>query len=336
MQFSSHLRHLTLGDMEQVLYSNASSGVFCDMLFFYIQAMRYCHENEINEAEVGPGTFPYKGEFRKRLAIDEDGDEDEEDGEKEEEEEVVADVKMTENDEDEEMTELNGTFEEELSWPVGAAHSPEDCVEMSTQTVLWSVKCLGRPMTSVQVDECTISEVLRVSLLITAAEMAPPIQSYRKQVRAGWDNEENPFIWALNEPLGVRVMQKLEIESVFELDPIERLWLIKLLNEVILCQADGRQVIDDAEDEIRLARKHLMEGSKTERARVKEYQEKLTELEAKAKEEETAEPDPIAMVSSTRSRITKKVKLTAREEVDEFISDNEQLKSAQEHQVKGT
>merc|ERR1711892_146077 len=331
MQFSSHLRHLTLGDMEQVLYSNASSGVFCDMLFFYVQALRYCHENEINEAEVGAGTFPYKGEFRKKLVIDE------EDGEEREAEEEEKDnnVAVIEKDEaEEELMNTHETFEASLSWPVGAAHSPEDCVEMSTQTVLWSVKCLGRPMASVEVDECTITEVLRMTLLITAAEMAHPIQSYRKQVRAGWDNEENPFIWALNEPLGVRIMQKLEIESVFELDPAERLWLIKLLNEVILCQADGRQVIDDAEDEIRLARKHLMEGSKGERARVKEYQEKLTELEAKAKEEETAEPDPIAMVSSTRSRITKKVKLTAREEVDEFISDNEQLKQAQEHQVK--
>ena len=55
MQFGSGLRNLTLGDMEQVLYSNSSNATFCDMLFYYVQALRYCHENEINEAEVGPG-----------------------------------------------------------------------------------------------------------------------------------------------------------------------------------------------------------------------------------------------------------------------------------------
>ena len=39
-----------------------------------------------------------------------------------------------------------------------------------------------------------------------------------------------------------------------------------MLNDAVICQADGRQVIDDAEDEIKLARKHLLEGK---RAKVK-------------------------------------------------------------------
>ena len=49
--------------------------------------------------------------------------------------------------------------------------------------------------------------------------MAQPIQSYRRQVRGGWDNEETPFVLAMAEPLGVEIMKKLEVESVFELEP---------------------------------------------------------------------------------------------------------------------
>ena len=72
--------------------------------------------------------------------------------------------------------------------------------------------------------------------------MIQPVKSYRKQVRGGWDNEENPFMLALSEPLGVKVMRKMETTSVFEFEPEERLWLIKLLSDIVMCQSDGRQV----------------------------------------------------------------------------------------------
>ena len=62
--------------------------------------------------------------------------------------------------------------------------------------------------------------------------MAQPIQSYRRQVRGGWDNEETPFVLAMAEPLGVEIMKKLEVESVFELEPHGKLsidaYLIKV------------------------------------------------------------------------------------------------------------
>ena len=95
------------------------------------------------------------------------------------------------------------------------------------------------------------------------------------------------------------------------------------------------KVIDDAEDEIKLARKHLFEGYKSEKQRGKDFIEKLNELETKAKEEENAEPDPVTMASSTRQRPAKKAKLTAREELNEFVNENDQMKEAQERQVKG-
>ena len=41
------------------------------------------------------------------------------------------------------------------------------------------------------------------------------------------------------------------------------------------------------------------------------------------------------MASSTRQRPAKKAKLTAREELNEFVNENDQMKEAQERQVKG-
>ena len=121
-----------------------------------------------------------------------------------------------------------------------------------------------------------------------------------------------------------------------------------MLNDAVICQADGRQVIDDAEDEIRLARKHLLEGKnakieseltilgyKSEKQRGRDYVEKLSELETKAKEEADKEEEaPIAMITSTRSKPAKKVKLTAKEELENFMHENDQLKEAQERQVE--
>ena len=63
MQFCGNLRKLTIEDMEEVYFSKSTSGTFCDMLFFYIQALRYCNENEKNEANVSPGKFIFFNVF---------------------------------------------------------------------------------------------------------------------------------------------------------------------------------------------------------------------------------------------------------------------------------
>ena len=61
----------------------------------------------------------------------------------------------------------------------------------------------------------------------------------------------------------------------------------------------------------------------------------MSELETKAKEEADKEEEaPIAMITSTRSKPVKKVKLTAKEELDNFMLENDQLKEAQERQVE--
>ena len=63
------------------------------------------------------------------------------------------------------------------------------------------------------------------------------------------------------------------------------------------------------------------------------------EVEATADKEEEATADkeeeaPIAMITSTRSKPAKKVKLTAKEELENFRHENDQLKEAQERQVE--
>ena len=98
------------------------------------------------------GTFPYANNFRKGISVGaEEETEDEEEQASQEDEEMEVDAEKSDS----------------LTWPVGDAHSPEDLVALSSRAVLWSVKCLGRPLTNLQVDECTITEVLRVSLLLT-------------------------------------------------------------------------------------------------------------------------------------------------------------------------
>lgn len=342
MQFSDNLRKLTLEDIEEVFYSKSTSGTFCDMLFFYVQALRYCNENEKNEANVSSGTFPFDISYRAALSGEQKETEnghnsDNEDCEETPEANIETDSMVDNKTGDADNTIDEVSFAEDEAWPTGSSFIAEDCVALSTKTVLWSVKALGRPILELQVDEATITEVLRMSILSMAADVIPAIHSYRKTYRGNWDNEEDPFILSLKDEKLVSVYKQLETKSVFDLDGESKIALLLFLTDSVLVQNDGRQVIDDAEEKMDTCRKQKLEGWKNEKQRGREYNTKLADLEAKVKEEGTNEPEEqTALPSLTRSRrgVIEPPKLTAKDELKEFVEENDQLRWAHEDMIQ--
>ena len=124
--------------------------------------------------------------------------------------------------------------DEDIAWPIGAAHVGEDCVAFSTKAAKWSIRCLGRPVHELQVDEVTSTEVLRITILSMAAEMRSPIANYRRTYRGGWDNEEDSLVIALKEDKAIQIFRKMETTSIFDFKPEEKLFILSFLNDVCL------------------------------------------------------------------------------------------------------
>ena len=98
----------------------------------------------------------------------------------------------------------------------------------------WSVRTLGHPILDLQVDEITVTEVLRLLILSSGAHMKPSITSYRNQYRGGWSNEEDPLLQTLRHPRNVSLYAKLETDSVYTLPPEDRLQLLLILSDAVL------------------------------------------------------------------------------------------------------
>ena len=98
----------------------------------------------------------------------------------------------------------------------------------------WGLKTLGNLVMDFQVDEVTITEVLRLMILSSGAQATPEINSYRQSYRGGWSNEEDPFLQSFQNPRKVKILKKLEIDSVYNLKAEERLELLLLLSDGVL------------------------------------------------------------------------------------------------------
>ena len=231
--------------MENVLFSNETDGLFCDILFFYIQAIRYSFESEKEEANAGTDC-PYNFNYMKLDLGTGEGDEDS--SEDEEENTVTISDSPEATQETEAMDTSDGNKnenadlsqncsilnDEDLAWPMGAAHVGEDCVAFSTKAAKWSIRCLGRPVHELQVDEVTSTEVLRMTILSMAAEMRSPIANYRRTYRGGWDNEEDSLVISLKEEKAIQIFRKMETTSIFDFKPDEKLFILSFLNDVCL------------------------------------------------------------------------------------------------------
>ena len=175
-----------------------------------------------------------------------EGDEDSSEDEEGENGVIISDSPEPPTDQSEAMDTSDGKEDanlsqncsiindEDIAWPMGAAHVGEDCVAFSTKAAKWSIRCLGRPVHELQVDEVTSTEVLRITILSMAAEMKSSIANYRRTYRGGWDNEEDSLVIALKEERAIQIFRKMETTSIFDFKPEEKLFILSFLNDVCL------------------------------------------------------------------------------------------------------
>ena len=150
-------KKLDLSHMETILFEETSSGLFCDMLFFYIQeifwflrnrfvlkksknvvknhnlikALRYCYANEIEESGIATSTCP--------------------------------------------IGDLQEDVDKNTPWPIDKFYDAENLGEKHTVVAQWGVKTLGYLIHDLQVDEVTVSEVIRLLILSSGADVHPQV-----------------------------------------------------------------------------------------------------------------------------------------------------------------
>ena len=156
------------------------------------KAIRYCFESEREESNAGTDC-PYNFNFMKLdLGTGDDDviDDDDDSSNGDDDEQATDDKQQASNEEQMDTSEPSPAAElqngetsilndEDIAWPIAAAHVGEDCVAFSTKVAKWSIRCLGRPVHELQVDEVTSTEVLRITILSLAAEMKSQITNYR-------------------------------------------------------------------------------------------------------------------------------------------------------------
>ena len=120
------------------------------------------------------------------------------------------------------------------NWPTPDGYDADVICDQSTTAAHWSVKTLGRLVTDLQVDEITVTEVLRLIMLSSGSRMDPSINSYRNNYRGGWSPEEDTMVQAMSEIETVELLKKMETESVFSFGQRERLQLLLLLTHAVL------------------------------------------------------------------------------------------------------
>uniref|UniRef100_A0A8C5QXU8 Bromodomain adjacent to zinc finger domain protein 1A n=1 Tax=Leptobrachium leishanense TaxID=445787 RepID=A0A8C5QXU8_9ANUR len=186
-----------------------------------------------------------------------------------------------------------------------------DEVTDPTKSVLSAVAALaaawpqlhqGCRLKALDMDSCTLSEILRLHILSSGAEANSASAKYRYQKQGGFDATDDACMeLRLNHPA---ILKKLSSTSVYALEPGEKLKILHALCGQLLTLVSTRDYIEDYFEELRLTKQEYRElkseqnrreregtASRIRRRRVhklKEQEVKMKDKHEKLKEEENA------------------------------------------------
>ncbi|XP_072485776.1 bromodomain adjacent to zinc finger domain protein 1A isoform X6 [Notamacropus eugenii] len=151
----------------------------------------------------------------------------------------------------------------------------------------------GCSLKSLDLDSCTLSEILRLHILASGADVTSANAKYRYQKRGGFDATDDACMeLRLSNP---SLLKKLSSTSVYDLLPGEKMKILHALCGKLLTLVSTRDFIEDYVDILRQAKQEFRElkaeQHRKEReeaaARIrKRKEEKLKEQEQKMKEKE--------------------------------------------------
>ncbi|XP_021574909.1 bromodomain adjacent to zinc finger domain protein 1A isoform X2 [Carlito syrichta] len=151
----------------------------------------------------------------------------------------------------------------------------------------------GCSLKSLDLDSCTLSEILRLHILASGADVTSANAKYRYQKRGGFDATDDACMeLRLSSP---SLVKKLSSTSVYDLTPGEKMKILHALCGKLLTLVSTRDFIEDYVDILRQAKQEFRElkaeQHRKEReeaaARIrKRKEEKLKEQEQKMKEKQ--------------------------------------------------
>ncbi|KAM4690073.1 bromodomain adjacent to zinc finger domain protein 1A [Rhinophrynus dorsalis] len=171
-----------------------------------------------------------------------------------------------------------------------------------TQTALTAVASLaaawpqlhqGCSLKDLNLDSCTLSEILRLHILASGADATFANAKYRYQKQGGFDATDDACVeLRLNHPA---IVKKLSTTSVYALQPDEKLKILHALCGKLLTLVSTRDFIEDYNEELRQAKQELRELKAEQNRRDREEaaarirkrrEDKLREQERKMKDKQ--------------------------------------------------
>ncbi|XP_065542377.1 bromodomain adjacent to zinc finger domain protein 1A isoform X1 [Lathamus discolor] len=207
----------------------------------------------------------------------------------EEEEEVAKDQIA-----DAETKDLTEALDEDTD-PTKSALSA-----VATLAAAWPQLHQGCNLKNLDLDSCTLSEILRLHILASGADVTSANAKYRYQKRGGFDATDDACMeLRLSNP---GLLKKLSSTSVYDLLPGEKMKILHALCGKLLTLVSTRDFIEDSVDVLRQAKQEFRELKaeqhrkereaaaarirKRKEERLKEQELKMKEKQEKLKEEE--------------------------------------------------
>ncbi|KAJ1102985.1 hypothetical protein NDU88_000417, partial [Pleurodeles waltl] len=155
----------------------------------------------------------------------------------------------------------------------------------------WPQLHQGCSLKSLDLDSCTLSEILRLHILASGADVTTNNAKYRYQKRGGFDATDDAGMeLRLNHP---GLLKKLSTTSIYDLSPAEKLKILHALCGKLLTLVSTRDFIEDYMEILRQSKQEFRElkaeQNRRERGEAaakirKRKEEKLKEQEMKLKE----------------------------------------------------
>uniref|UniRef100_A0A8D3AMI7 Bromodomain adjacent to zinc finger domain protein 1A n=1 Tax=Scophthalmus maximus TaxID=52904 RepID=A0A8D3AMI7_SCOMX len=196
---------------------------------------------------------------------------------------------------DEEQEEVKTDQTEDLSEALDDDCDPTQSAlsAIASLAASWPQLHQGCGLKRLDLDSCTLSEILRLHILASGAHCNHGNAKLRYQKQGGFTPMDDPCVeLRLAEPA---LLKRLSCTAVYDLTPGEKLRLLQALVGKLLTLASSRDLIEDCVEEQRAARQELRETRAEQHRRDREEaahrvrvrrEEKLREQEQRLKEKE--------------------------------------------------
>ncbi|XP_028251330.1 bromodomain adjacent to zinc finger domain protein 1A isoform X2 [Parambassis ranga] len=196
---------------------------------------------------------------------------------------------------DEEQEEVAKDQAEDLSEALDDDPDPTRSAlsAIASLAAAWPQLHQGSSLKQLDLDSCTLSEILRLHILASGADCNHGNAKFRYQKQGGFTLTDDPCVeLRLSEPA---LLKKLSCTAVYDLTPGEKLKILQALVGKLLTLASSRDLIEDCVEEQKAARQELREIRAEQHRREREEaahrvrlrkEEKLREQEQRLREKE--------------------------------------------------